>query len=626
MNRKKKSHRALVESSKLARVLSTPSAATISKIKNSSPSFAGTSNTGALATDSDAAETDSSPLSVHAHQVLDIGQSMDSAGVPFVFIPDENIEAAKEEFKEIIFARFHGNSPPMGRIIGVVNALWARTGPQIFVHSPWSSDFNPEEALLTSAVAPVELRDVPYLLFNKESLSRIATALGKPVSLAPETEQKENFQVAKMESCQTPQCDVLGGRKEERSSPSESICKRSKLLSGIFDTDQAADRCQSPKGKDRVFEENQAAPEGRDRNTCDPSPSEVERSCEAAKFRGYDLKASGDIAVLSPTEEKNQTEDSSPSSKHVGTAEAPRVVEPPFYLVNRMESSPRIVVVWDPFVSVFIYQASAQAVTCGIFILAENVSFTVMFVYGFNQGNEHQGLWEELSILNATTPAARFPLTVIGDFNQIIQLNQHSNHNALVIDTFGMEEFNLAIQDADLFEAQEKWLPYTWWNNQAINPISKKIDHALINQVWASFLPDSYAEFLEPLQSDHAACLFRLPSLRRQVCKPFKFFHHVLKNFYKRHYSGISERVREQAAKVGVLQRALLTSPNPFVATAEHPERVKWQQLLTAESKYYRRRSRVRWADVGDKNTVFYHRTVAQRVPRNHIHFLNCRN
>ena len=44
----------------------------------------------------------------------------------------------------------------------------------------------------------VEFRGVSYLLFNHQSLSRIATAVGKPVSLSPETERKENFEVAKV--------------------------------------------------------------------------------------------------------------------------------------------------------------------------------------------------------------------------------------------------------------------------------------------------------------------------------------------------------------------------------------------------------------------------------------------
>lgn len=155
------------------------------------------------------------------------------SGSPFVLISDDNIAAAKEEFKEFIYARFHGDWPAMGRIIGVVNALWARNGPRIFVHNvdegefllkvtntktrefllsrtcwnvagfpmfvaPWSPDFTPDEAPLTQAVVPVELMNVLYLLFNKESLSRLATKVGKPVSLYPETEHKENFKVAKL--------------------------------------------------------------------------------------------------------------------------------------------------------------------------------------------------------------------------------------------------------------------------------------------------------------------------------------------------------------------------------------------------------------------------------------------
>ncbi|KAJ4914825.1 Uncharacterized protein Rs2_00375 [Raphanus sativus] len=167
-------------------------------------------------------------------QLQQIGTPVEHvSGAPFVLIPDENIEAAKLEFKDFIYARFHGDYPSMGKIIGIVNAVWARTGPRIFVHNigegiyllrvtnprtrevllsrscwnigglpmfvaPWAPDYSPEEPPLTNAIVPVELRNVPYLLFNNESLSRLATAVGKPESLAPETERKENFEVAKL--------------------------------------------------------------------------------------------------------------------------------------------------------------------------------------------------------------------------------------------------------------------------------------------------------------------------------------------------------------------------------------------------------------------------------------------
>ncbi|KAF3564611.1 hypothetical protein DY000_02017990 [Brassica cretica] len=167
-------------------------------------------------------------------QLQELGTPVEHvSGAPFVLIPDENIEAAKLEFKDFIYAQFHGEYPSMGKIMGVVNAVWARTEQKIYVHNigqgmyllrvinqktrevllsrtcwnigglpmfvaPWSPDYSPDEPPLTTAIVPVEIRNVPYLLFNRESLSCIATAVGKPDSLAPETERKENFEVAKL--------------------------------------------------------------------------------------------------------------------------------------------------------------------------------------------------------------------------------------------------------------------------------------------------------------------------------------------------------------------------------------------------------------------------------------------
>ncbi|KAF3561822.1 hypothetical protein DY000_02017987 [Brassica cretica] len=156
------------------------------------------------------------------------------SGAPFVLIPDENIEAAKLKFKDFIYARFHGDYPLMGenhwcrkcglgmnwpkdlcpqhwtmyvssssynpriREVLLSRTCWNIGGLPMFV-APWSPDYSPDEPPLTTAIVPVEMRNVPYLIFNRESLSRIATAVGKPDSLAPETERKENFEVAKLE-------------------------------------------------------------------------------------------------------------------------------------------------------------------------------------------------------------------------------------------------------------------------------------------------------------------------------------------------------------------------------------------------------------------------------------------
>lgn len=150
-----------------------------------------------------------------------------------------------------------------------------------------------------------------------------------------------------------------------------------------------------------------------------------------------------------------------------------------------------------------------------------------------------------------------------------------------------------------------------------------------------------------------------MPAIRRQVIKQFKFFHHVidhpeyaetvgeawncgqitgtdqfklvrslkllkwpLRRLNKRHFSGITQRVKAQRDRVDELQRRLLTSPDTSTAREEHLEHDKLNTLLKAEEKYYKQRSRVRWAEVGDRNTPFYHRMVSHHASKNHIHFL----
>lgn len=323
------------------------------------------------------------------------------------------------------------------------------------------------------------------------------------------------------------------------------------------------------------------------------------------------------------------------------------------------DASGCIILVWDPSVLMVIYDTSAQSITCGATLLLENITLTITFVYGFNLVDDRRSLWNGLIDLQASTPVSYYHWSVLGDFNQMLRTSHHSNHLVTHVDDSGMDEANIGLQDAQLFEAQAKGLPYTWRNSQLDTPISTRIDHAFINQAWSSSFPESFADFLDPSQSDYSPCLFRMPSLRRQVVKPFKFFHHVidhpdfaetvreawntdlitgtsqfklirslkllkrpLRTLNKRHYSGISQRVKEQKDKVDILQRALLTSPNVEAAREEQVEREKLNTLLKAEEKFYRQRSRVRWADVGDRNTPFFHRTVTTHAARNHIHFL----
>ncbi|KAG2306140.1 hypothetical protein Bca52824_025888 [Brassica carinata] len=727
------------------------------------------------------------------------------SGAPFVLIPDENIEAAKLEFKDFIYARFHGDYPAMGKIIGVVNAIWAKTGPRISVHNigqgmyllrvtnqrtrevllsrtcwniaglpmfvaPWSPDYSQDEPPLTSAIVPVELRNVPYLLFNQESLSRLATAVGKPDSLAPETERKLNFEVAKLYvrvdltaplpnkivsgfsngrevvidvsypwlPVKCDRCNKFGhssikctlgvaeggfASKSVRKVTTETSRRRSKSRTGratarkdahgapqyvpvvrnsheeakVAGVNDAQKISTLQQGNETDLEEGEIYQQvleimvisgkfddaagisstptaaitdilssssegcGKDKWVSDPALDILDAPPAAVSVLVIESKGTVDdkIASTSTTiktdsyaavvgvgvESKINSSQKEESSNHRNKAQD-QEQEKPFILVKNRRTIPRgwqffgnydaddsgrIVIVWDPRVILVIYDATAQSVTCGISVLSENISLTVTFVYGFNQVEDRRCLWHNLVNLQSSSPVSFSPWS----------------------------DANLGLQDAQLFEAQANGLPFTWRNSQDDNPISTRIDHAFINQAWLTSFPDSYADFLDPSQSDHAPCLFRVPSIRRQIIKPFKFFHHVIDHpeyagtvsgawnctritgtdqfklirslkllkrplcqLNKRHFSGITQRVKDQKEKVDVLQRSLLTSPDVATAREEHSERDKLSVLLKAEEKFFRQRSRVRWADVGDRNTPFYHRTVSSHASRNHIHYL----
>jgi len=290
----------------------------------------------------------------------------------------------------------------------------------------------------------------------------------------------------------------------------------------------------------------------------------------------------------------------------------------------------RIIVVWDPRVSVVVYQASPQVITCGFHLQAENLFLTVSFVYAFNLVEERVALWEELRHLHSSTPLARSPWAVIGDFNQILRSKHHSDFPIADIDLQGVSDFEFALQDSNLFEAPSKGLPFTWWNHREEEPISKRIDHAFINEHWAKSFPDAYSEFLEPVQSDHAPCLFSVLNLRRVVNKPFKFYCHIvdhpdysaivdhewsagtisgscqfklhralklpkpcMRSLNRTHFSGITTRVKEKAEEVVALQRRILCSPSPTLAREENIASEEWNKLLVAEEKFFMQKSRV---------------------------------
>lgn len=184
----------------------------------------------------------------------------------------------------------------------------------------------------------------------------------------------------------------------------------------------------------------------------------------------------------------------------------------------------RIVVVWNPLLSVVTFFKSDQLMLCGIFYPATNKSFSVAFAYGRHTKVDRRPLWESLSQLASSRNMANSPWLIMGDFNQILYAEEHYSLSSFPLSIQGINEFQQCLDTSQLQELSYRGCYHTWTNRQPHNPIARKLDRVLCNENWTDSFPHSVANFDAPGPSDHSPCLMTLDQnhIGRKV--PFKFF------------------------------------------------------------------------------------------------------
>ncbi|KAL1198665.1 putative ribonuclease H protein [Cardamine amara subsp. amara] len=316
----------------------------------------------------------------------------------------------------------------------------------------------------------------------------------------------------------------------------------------------------------------------------------------------------------------------------------------------------RIWVVWDPKVKLAIFSKSSQMVTCVISLPHSLTEMVVSFVYAVNCKNGRQELWEELTRLALDPTISHKPWAVMGDFNQILHPMEKSNGGTRI--TQGMAQFRDCVYQAGLFDIASRGKVYTWWNNQELNPIAKKLDRILINDHWQLARPYAYGFFGDLDASDHCPATIVLGEGNKSK-RPFmishfllqheeflpRVAHHwqhlnmagssmfvlsrklkslkgILRDLNREHFSGLETRVQEAHATLLECQNALLINPSTQLAEQEKVAHRAWLKLAGAEENFLMQRSRVQWIQSGDCNSSFFHRAIAARRGTNQIHYL----
>lgn len=318
----------------------------------------------------------------------------------------------------------------------------------------------------------------------------------------------------------------------------------------------------------------------------------------------------------------------------------------------------KIWVMWHPTVKVDVISKSLQMITCDVLLPDTKSWIVISVVYASNDEVTRKALWQELRGSHSHQRIQGKPWLVIGDFNQVLHPNEHSKPINLNVNG-SIREFRDCLLDSDLADLTYKGNTFTWWNKHQEDPVAKKLDRALVNDLWGTFFPSSFAVFGEPDFSDHASCGIVLnPSTQRQN-RPFKFYNFLLQNsnflplveshwystnvrgsamyrvskklqslkkfireFNKGNYSNLEKCVSEAHDALLLCQNLKLANPSPQNAYLENIAQTKWQTLYTAEESFFRQRSRITWLKEGDGNTAYFHRMTKAKNVVNHIPFL----
>ncbi|KAL0650948.1 hypothetical protein Bca4012_093639 [Brassica carinata] len=319
----------------------------------------------------------------------------------------------------------------------------------------------------------------------------------------------------------------------------------------------------------------------------------------------------------------------------------------------------RIWLVWDPALSVMVFQKSEQMIICGVFEPETQTSLTVGFVYVYNTEVQRRSLWDEIQQVSSHNLVRNKPFLILGDFNQIVSASEHFSILPYDLPVRGMDEFRNCLGQCELEDLETRGIFFTWSNNREDDPIIRKLDRALGNEAWRDAFPDIVAQFETPGESDHAPCIVDLHTVSEVRKVSFKYFaflsthpqflegitaawqeeiavgselfslgqrlkavKKVCRRLNKIGFGNIQQKTKLAMEELQEIQSELLVTPSNALFRREFVARKKWKFLDSALQIFYKTKSRIRWLKDGDANTKFFFKAVMAHQARNAIRYL----
>lgn len=112
----------------------------------------------------------------------------------------------------------------------------------------------------------------------------------------------------------------------------------------------------------------------------------------------------------------------------------------------------RIWVVWSNDVKLQVISKSGQMITCSIQVAGRDEEFWCSFIYASNFTEERKILWRDIKAQHTLASSQGKPWAIFGDFNEILDLEEHSGFDSLPIVTYGMRDFQELVRSCLLME------------------------------------------------------------------------------------------------------------------------------------------------------------------------------
>ncbi|XP_062155223.1 uncharacterized protein LOC133863288 [Alnus glutinosa] len=262
----------------------------------------------------------------------------------------------------------------------------------------------------------------------------------------------------------------------------------------------------------------------------------------------------------------------------------------------------KIWICWDPGgVKIDVVNVHAQVITCSVTFLDSGGSWMISAVYGATHGLERRSLFKELTEVKVAM--GRKPWLITGDFNVIRFLDEKWGKEGF---SCYEKEFVDCIQNLEVDDIAYTGCFHTWTNKQiGADFVSKKLDRVLANGDWFATFSNTVVEFLERGVSDHSSALSTKTVLK-------------IKN--RECFGGLGLKVKQARANLESAQAEFIASRGSAECQVKERECLHLlTSLLSAEENFLKQKSRVKWLNLGDGNTAFFHNSVKARNSSNLI-------